>query len=39
MFEYFTDKAIKAIMLAQEEARRTRQNLVGTEYLLLGLIG
>ncbi|GBF80141.1 ATP-dependent Clp protease ATP-binding subunit [Aphanothece sacrum] len=39
MFEYFTDKAIKAIMLAQEEARRTGQNLVGTEHLLLGLIG
>ncbi len=39
MFEYFTDKAIKAIMLAQEEARRMGQNLVGTEHLLLGLIG
>ncbi|ACK64132.1 ATPase AAA-2 domain protein [Rippkaea orientalis PCC 8801] len=39
MFEYFTDKAIKAIMLSQEEARRTGQNLVGTEHLLLGLIG
>ncbi|HAC62961.1 MAG TPA: chaperone protein ClpB [Cyanothece sp. UBA12306] len=39
MFEYFTDKAIKAIMLSKEEARRTGQNLVGTEHLLLGLIG
>ncbi|MEM8779521.1 MAG: ATP-dependent Clp protease ATP-binding subunit, partial [Cyanobacteria bacterium P01_G01_bin.49] len=39
MFEYFTDKAIKAIMLAQEEAHRTGHNLVGTEHLLLGLIG
>lgn len=39
MFEYFTDTAIKAIMLAQEEARRLGQNLVGTEQILLGLIG
>jgi ATP-dependent Clp protease ATP-binding subunit ClpC len=38
MFEHFTDKAIRAIMLAQEEARRTGHNLVGTEQLLLGLI-
>ena len=39
MFEYFTDKAIQAVMLAQEEARRSGHNLVGTEQLLLGLIG
>ncbi len=39
MFEHFTDKAIKAIMLAQEEARRLGHNLVGTEQILLGLIG
>ncbi|MGK7878230.1 MAG: ATP-dependent Clp protease ATP-binding subunit [Xenococcaceae cyanobacterium] len=39
MFEYFNDKAIKAIMLAQEEARRSGQNLVGSEHLLLGVIG
>ncbi|WP_048320981.1 Clp protease N-terminal domain-containing protein, partial [Crocosphaera watsonii] len=38
MFENFTDKAIKAIMLAQEEAQRMGQNLVGTEHLLLGLL-
>ncbi len=38
MFEHFTDKAIKAIMLAQEEARRLGHNLVGTEQILLGLI-
>jgi ATP-dependent Clp protease ATP-binding subunit ClpC len=38
MFEHFTDKAIKAIMLAQEEARSLGQNLVGTEQILLGLI-
>lgn len=39
MFEHFADTAIKAVMLAQEEARRTGHNLVGTEQLLLGLIG
>ena len=39
MFEYFTEQAIKAIMLAQEEARRLGHNLVGTEQILLGLIG
>ena len=39
MFEHFTDKSIKAIMLAQEEARRSGHNLVGTEHLLLGVIG
>ena len=39
MFERFTEKAIKVIMLAQEEARRLRHNFVGTEQILLGLIG
>jgi len=39
MFEHFTDKAIKSVMLAQEEARRLGQSLVGTEQILLGLIG
>lgn len=39
MFEYFTDKAVKAVMLAQEETRRLGHNLVGTEQILLGLIG
>ena len=39
MFERFTEKAIKVIMLAQEEARRLNHNFVGTEQLLLGLIG
>jgi ATP-dependent Clp protease ATP-binding subunit ClpC len=38
MFERFTEKAIKVIMLAQEEARRLGHNFV-TEQLLLGLIG
>ncbi|OLP18896.1 ATP-dependent Clp protease ATP-binding subunit ClpC [Leptolyngbya sp. 'hensonii'] len=39
MFELFTDKAIKAVMIAQEEARRLKHNFVGTEQILLGVIG
>jgi len=39
MFEKFTEGAIKVIMLAQEEARRLGHNFVGTEQILLGLIG
>src|SRR5574344_548312 len=39
MFERFTEKAIKVIMLAQEEARRLGHNFVGTEQVLLGLSG
>ena len=39
MFELFTEKAIKVVMLAQEEARRLGHNFVGTEQILLGLIG
>jgi ATP-dependent Clp protease ATP-binding subunit ClpC len=39
VFEYFNEKAIKAIIFAQEEARRAGHNLVGSEHLLLGLIG
>jgi len=39
MFERFTEKAIKVVMLAQEESRRLGHNFVGTEQLLLGLIG
>jgi len=39
MFEKFTEKAIKVIMLAQEESRRLGHNFVGTEQILLGLIG
>src|SRR5919202_5078836 len=39
MFEHFTQRAVKAIMLAQEEARRLGHDLVGTEQILLGLIG
>lgn len=38
MFEYFTERAIAAVMRAQEEARRLGHNFVGTEQILLGLI-
>ena len=39
MFERFTEKAIKVIKLAQEEAHRLGHNFIGTELILLGLIG
>ena len=39
MFERFTEKAIKVILLAQEEARRLGHNFVGVEFIFLGLIG
>lgn len=39
MFEWFTEKAIKVIMLAQDETRKLGHNFVGTEQILLGLIG
>nr|QYB18914.1 ATP-binding subunit of clp protease [Climaconeis sp.]QYB18955.1 ATP-binding subunit of clp protease [Climaconeis sp.] len=39
MFEKFTEGAIKVIMIAQEESRRMGHNFVGTEQLLLGVIG
>lgn len=38
MFERFTEKA-KVVMLAKEESRRLGHNLIGTEQLLLGMIG
>lgn len=38
MFEKFTDKARRVLVLAQEEARELEQSYVGTEHLLLGLI-
>ncbi len=38
MFELFTETAIKAIMLSQEEARRFGHNFVGSEQVLLGII-
>src|SRR6478609_3355755 len=39
MFERFTEKALQVIMLAQEESRRLGHNFVGSEQILLGLIG
>lgn len=39
MFERFSENALKVVMLAQEESRRLGHNFVGTEQLLLGLIG
>ena len=38
MFERFTDRARRAIVLAQEEARGLDHNYIGTEHILLGLI-
>jgi len=38
MFERFNEKAIKAVMLAQEESRRLRHNYVGTEMLFVGVV-
>ena len=38
MFQRFTDRARRAVQLAQEEARLLRHNYVGTEHLLLGLL-
>ncbi|MBU5438683.1 ATP-dependent Clp protease ATP-binding subunit [Tissierella sp. MSJ-40] len=38
MFGRFTERAQKAILLAQEEAKRLKHNYVGTEHLLLGLL-
>jgi len=39
LFDRFSQEAIKAIILAQEESRRLGHNFVGTEQILLGLIG
>ena len=39
MFERFTEKAVKVVLLAQEESRKLGHNFVGTEQILLGLIG
>jgi ATP-dependent Clp protease ATP-binding subunit ClpC len=38
MFGRFTERASRALLLAQEEARRLNHNYVGTEHILLGLI-
>src|SRR5258708_12951072 len=38
MFERFTDRARRVVVLAQEEARTLNHNYIGTEHVLLGLI-
>jgi ATP-dependent Clp protease ATP-binding subunit ClpC len=38
MFERFTDRARRVVVLAQQEARRLDHNYIGTEHILLGLI-
>ncbi len=38
MFERFTERARRAVVLAQEEARMLNHNYIGTEHILLGLI-
>jgi ATP-dependent Clp protease ATP-binding subunit ClpA len=39
MFERFTNRARHVIVLSQEEARRLQHNYIGTEHVLLGLVG
>ncbi|MEU5838052.1 Clp protease N-terminal domain-containing protein [Streptomyces diacarni] len=39
MFEYFTDRAKQALVLSQDEALTLGHDFIGTEHLLLGLIG
>ncbi|CAM9092843.1 unnamed protein product [Discosporangium mesarthrocarpum] len=39
MFEKFTEKALQVIMMSQEESRKMGHNFVGSEQLLLGLMG
>ena len=39
MFERFTDRARRVVVLAQEEARMLHHDYIGTEHILLGLIG
>ena len=38
MFERFTDRARRVVVLAQEEARLLNHNYIGTEHILLGLV-
>jgi len=38
MFERFTDRARRVVVLAQEEARDLGHNYIGTEHILLGLL-
>jgi len=39
MFERFTDRARRVVVLAQEEARQLQHNYIGTEHILLALLG
>ena len=39
MFERFTNRARHVVVLAQEEARQLKHNYIGTEHILLGLLG
>ncbi len=39
MFERFTDAARRVVVFAQDEARTLRHHYIGTEHLLLGLLG
>jgi len=39
MFEKFTESAIRSLMIAQDESKRLGHNFVGTEQILLGLVG
>ena len=39
MFERFTNRARHTVVLAQEEARQLKHNYIGTEHILLGLLG
>ena len=39
MFERFTDRARRAVVQAQEEARTLNHDFIGTEHILLGLVG
>jgi Clp amino terminal domain, pathogenicity island component len=39
MFERFTNRARHVVVLSQEEARRLQHNYIGTEHILLGLLG
>jgi ATP-dependent Clp protease ATP-binding subunit ClpC len=39
MFERFTSRARHVVVLSQEEARRLRHNYIGTEHILLGILG
>jgi ATP-dependent Clp protease ATP-binding subunit ClpC len=38
VFERFTDRARRSVVLAQEEARTLNHNYIGTEHILLGLV-